>query len=117
MASGSAAADGFFRNWVFEGSLSGADYGIERRPYHRNCKCALHENPATAAETEVAGTARTPSRIRSAAPGARVLLPWRRRRRPVLDPDRPLRVRPIRLLTPPGTAFLRRRRCRPSRGV
>ncbi|CAL1358925.1 unnamed protein product [Linum trigynum] len=43
MASGSAAADGFFRNWVFEGSLSGADYGIERRPYHRNCKCALHE--------------------------------------------------------------------------
>ncbi|CAI0542570.1 unnamed protein product [Linum tenue] len=43
MSAGSAAADGFFRNWVFEGSLSGVDHGIERRPYHRNCRCALHD--------------------------------------------------------------------------
>ncbi|KAK2646647.1 hypothetical protein Ddye_021842 [Dipteronia dyeriana] len=36
-----AAADGFFRN-VYEGCISGCDSGIERRPYHRNCSCALH---------------------------------------------------------------------------
>ncbi|CAN6540680.1 unnamed protein product [Malus baccata var. baccata] len=27
---------------VFEGSLSMQDTGIERRPYHKNCSCALH---------------------------------------------------------------------------
>ncbi|CAL1361558.1 unnamed protein product [Linum trigynum] len=43
MAAGSAVVDGFFWNWVFEGSLSGVHHGIERRPYHRNCSCALHE--------------------------------------------------------------------------
>ncbi|CAN0901096.1 hypothetical protein LINGRAHAP2_LOCUS21219 [Linum grandiflorum] len=43
MPGGSAAADGLFRNWAFDSSLSGIDYGIERRPYHRNCKCALHD--------------------------------------------------------------------------
>ncbi|KAK3221843.1 hypothetical protein Dsin_008868 [Dipteronia sinensis] len=36
-----AAADGFFRN-VYEGCISRCDSGIERRPYHRNCSCALH---------------------------------------------------------------------------
>ncbi|OAY31777.1 uncharacterized protein LOC110600516 [Manihot esculenta] len=39
MASG--AAEGFFR-YLYDGCLSGADTGIERRPYHRNCRCALH---------------------------------------------------------------------------
>lgn len=39
MASG--AADGLFR-CVYEGCISGCDTGIERRPYHRNCGCALH---------------------------------------------------------------------------
>ncbi|EEF38884.1 uncharacterized protein LOC8262857 [Ricinus communis] len=39
MATGSA--DGFFR-YVYDGCLSGGDMGIERRPYHRNCRCALH---------------------------------------------------------------------------
>ncbi|WCJ30053.1 hypothetical protein M5689_011637 [Euphorbia peplus] len=38
---GSGAADGFFR-YVYDGCLSGGDMGIERRPYHRNCQCALH---------------------------------------------------------------------------
>ncbi|KAL3824574.1 hypothetical protein ACJIZ3_020603 [Penstemon smallii] len=28
---------------VFDGSLSMCDMNIERRPYHRNCKCAMHE--------------------------------------------------------------------------
>ncbi|KAB2076649.1 hypothetical protein ERO13_A06G049449v2 [Gossypium hirsutum] len=27
---------------VFEGSISMQDCLIERRPYHRNCQCALH---------------------------------------------------------------------------
>ncbi|KAJ4709665.1 Zinc finger, SWIM-type [Melia azedarach] len=36
-----AAADGLFR-CIYEGCISGYDTGIERRPYHRNCGCALH---------------------------------------------------------------------------
>ncbi|KAL7134577.1 hypothetical protein ABFS83_11G036300 [Erythranthe nasuta] len=36
------AADLMFR-CVFDGSLSMGDVDIERRPYHRACKCALHE--------------------------------------------------------------------------
>ncbi|KAG8367531.1 hypothetical protein BUALT_Bualt16G0081500 [Buddleja alternifolia] len=28
---------------VFDGSLSMCDTDIERRPYHRNCTCALHK--------------------------------------------------------------------------
>uniref|UniRef100_A0A2P2Q7D8 Uncharacterized protein n=1 Tax=Rhizophora mucronata TaxID=61149 RepID=A0A2P2Q7D8_RHIMU len=40
MAAG--AADRLFR-YVYEGCLSGGDMGIERRPYHRNCGCALHK--------------------------------------------------------------------------
>ncbi|MED6121920.1 hypothetical protein PIB30_034779 [Stylosanthes scabra] len=39
MASG--AADGLFRP-IFEGSISGFDHCVERRPYHRNCSCELH---------------------------------------------------------------------------
>ncbi|KAG6739905.1 hypothetical protein POTOM_057523 [Populus tomentosa] len=41
MATGSA--DGFFRH-VYDGCLSGGDMGIGRRPYHRNCRCALHKS-------------------------------------------------------------------------
>ncbi|XVF34483.1 hypothetical protein REPUB_Repub18cG0062600 [Reevesia pubescens] len=40
MAAG--AADGLFRS-IYEGCISGCDIGIERRPYHRNCRCALHD--------------------------------------------------------------------------
>ncbi|PRQ46209.1 hypothetical protein RchiOBHm_Chr2g0086581 [Rosa chinensis] len=29
---------------VFEGSLSMQDTEIERRPYHKNCNCALHKS-------------------------------------------------------------------------
>lgn len=42
MASG-AAAEGFFR-CIYEGCISGCDTAIERRPYHRNCSCALHQS-------------------------------------------------------------------------
>ncbi|KAK7291991.1 hypothetical protein RIF29_07592 [Crotalaria pallida] len=42
MATG-AAADGLFRS-VYSGSISGYDNCVERRPYHRNCGCALHNN-------------------------------------------------------------------------
>ncbi|KAG2332034.1 hypothetical protein Bca52824_003214 [Brassica carinata] len=36
------AADGIFR-CIFEGCISGIDSAIERRPYHKNCDCALHD--------------------------------------------------------------------------
>ncbi|KAI3513845.1 hypothetical protein L1887_12045 [Cichorium endivia] len=42
MASG-IAGDGIFGN-VFGGCISSDDIGIERRPYHRNCSCALHRS-------------------------------------------------------------------------
>ncbi|KAK2966539.1 hypothetical protein RJ640_002999, partial [Escallonia rubra] len=29
--------------YVFDGSLSMYDMEIDRRPYHRNCNCALHK--------------------------------------------------------------------------
>lgn len=35
------AADGFVRP-VYEGCISGGDSEVDRRPYHRNCGCALH---------------------------------------------------------------------------
>ncbi|XP_057968343.1 uncharacterized protein LOC131157903 [Malania oleifera] len=41
MASG--AADGLLR-CVFEGCISGVDTAVDRRPYHRNCGCALHKS-------------------------------------------------------------------------
>ncbi|KAF2602213.1 hypothetical protein F2Q70_00024339 [Brassica cretica] len=37
-----SAADGIFR-CIFEGCISGLDSAIERRPYHKNCDCALHD--------------------------------------------------------------------------
>ncbi|ESW10436.1 hypothetical protein PHAVU_009G209300 [Phaseolus vulgaris] len=37
----SAAADGLFRP-IYEGCISAYDNDVERRPYHRNCSCALH---------------------------------------------------------------------------
>ncbi|KAK7304086.1 hypothetical protein RJT34_15117 [Clitoria ternatea] len=37
----SAATDGFFRP-IYEGCISCYDNDVERRPYHRNCACALH---------------------------------------------------------------------------
>ncbi|KAL2327369.1 hypothetical protein Fmac_020796 [Flemingia macrophylla] len=43
MASAAGAADGLFRP-IYEGCISGYDNDVERRPYHRNCGCALHSN-------------------------------------------------------------------------
>ncbi|KAK1437407.1 hypothetical protein QVD17_03198 [Tagetes erecta] len=43
MASGLTAGDGFFRTGGFEGCLTSGDLEITRRPYHRNCSCALHK--------------------------------------------------------------------------
>ncbi|GMJ15636.1 hypothetical protein HRI_005232800 [Hibiscus trionum] len=40
MAAG--AADGLFRS-LYEGCISGSNIGVEQRPYHRNCRCALHD--------------------------------------------------------------------------
>ncbi|KAG4949781.1 hypothetical protein JHK82_043001 [Glycine max] len=36
-----AAADGLFRP-IYEGCISAYDNDVERRPYHKNCGCALH---------------------------------------------------------------------------
>ncbi|KAL8265450.1 hypothetical protein R6Q59_023580 [Mikania micrantha] len=43
MASGVAAGDRFFRTGGFEGCITSGDLEITRRPYHRNCSCALHK--------------------------------------------------------------------------
>lgn len=40
-----AAGDGLLRG-MFEGCISGGDMGIQRRPYHKNCKCAMHKSRA-----------------------------------------------------------------------
>ncbi|KAI3805435.1 hypothetical protein L1987_27814 [Smallanthus sonchifolius] len=43
MASGVTAGDGFFHTGGFEGCITSGDLEITRRPYHRNCSCALHK--------------------------------------------------------------------------
>ncbi|KAJ6382279.1 hypothetical protein OIU77_030847 [Salix suchowensis] len=48
MATG--AADGFFR-YVHDGCLSGGEVGFDRRPYHRNCRCALHNSKENCSHT------------------------------------------------------------------
>ena len=40
----SAGVAGMMFQCVFEGSLSMRDTEIERRPYHKNCSCALHRS-------------------------------------------------------------------------
>ncbi|CAN8314297.1 unnamed protein product [Cochlearia groenlandica] len=45
------AADGMFR-CIFEGCISGLDSAIERRPYHKNCGCALHEGSRGAGKNQ-----------------------------------------------------------------
>ncbi|KAK1276611.1 hypothetical protein QJS04_geneDACA003778 [Acorus gramineus] len=68
MAAG--AADGLLR-CVFEGCLRIFDTEIERRPYHRNCGCALHgsrgRQPCRAAEKVSFGKARGSSSQASSA--------------------------------------------------
>lgn len=46
-----AAADGIFR-CIFEGCISGLDSAIERRPYHKNCGCALHDGSRGAGKSK-----------------------------------------------------------------
>ncbi|KAF8108634.1 hypothetical protein N665_0106s0034 [Sinapis alba] len=50
MAAGSV--DGMFRN-IFEGCISSCDASIERRPYHKNCSCALHKRSCRHKRSEV----------------------------------------------------------------
>lgn len=40
MASG-ATGDAMFHG-IYGGCISGDDLGVQRRPYHHNCSCALH---------------------------------------------------------------------------
>ncbi|KAM7267219.1 hypothetical protein ACFE04_009385 [Oxalis oulophora] len=38
------APEGFFRGFnIYDGCISGNDMGMQQRPYHRNCGCALHD--------------------------------------------------------------------------
>ncbi|KFK30761.1 hypothetical protein AALP_AA6G023000 [Arabis alpina] len=53
MAAGSM--DGMFRN-IFEGCISSCDSSIERRPYHKNCGCALHERSRGAKNPNSSGS-------------------------------------------------------------
>ncbi|KAL0903587.1 hypothetical protein M5K25_027977 [Dendrobium thyrsiflorum] len=48
---GSAATPGWF-NWqgMWEASIPAFDGEIRRRPYHRNCGCALHRSRAIAVD-------------------------------------------------------------------
>ncbi|XP_051114175.1 uncharacterized protein LOC127239869 [Andrographis paniculata] len=36
--------EGFLRGILLEGCISSGDSGVQRRPYHRNCSCALHQS-------------------------------------------------------------------------
>ncbi|KAL1531058.1 hypothetical protein AAHA92_33779 [Salvia divinorum] len=38
------SAGGGFHRGLLEGCISGRDMSIQRRPYHKNCKCALHKD-------------------------------------------------------------------------
>ena len=40
MAAAAGAGDAF--RGAFEGSISGSQFEIDRRPYHKNCNCAFH---------------------------------------------------------------------------
>ncbi|XP_010265702.1 PREDICTED: uncharacterized protein LOC104603380 [Nelumbo nucifera] len=43
MASASGAANGLLQT-IFSGCIAECNTEIERRPYHRNCGCALHKS-------------------------------------------------------------------------
>ncbi|KAL0916765.1 hypothetical protein M5K25_014301 [Dendrobium thyrsiflorum] len=48
---GSAATPGWFKGQgMWEASIPSFDGDISRRPYHRNCSCALHRSRAVAAD-------------------------------------------------------------------
>ncbi|GAB4828192.1 hypothetical protein Ancab_035109 [Ancistrocladus abbreviatus] len=44
MAATTGAVDGFLLRGVYEGCISGSRTEVQRRPYHRNCSCALHKS-------------------------------------------------------------------------
>ncbi|KAJ9551173.1 hypothetical protein OSB04_015218 [Centaurea solstitialis] len=62
MASGAVAGDGFFRGGGFEGCISHGDVEITRRPYHRNCSCALHKMHGKCSHVSLVTTVSFPSR-------------------------------------------------------
>ncbi|XP_028754028.1 uncharacterized protein LOC114713520 [Neltuma alba] len=66
-----AAADGVFR-CLLEGCISGFDNGIERRPYHRNCGCALHNGNYSTSKVPICGNVSYPIR-RSWSEGSLVM--------------------------------------------
>ncbi|XP_040996253.1 uncharacterized protein LOC121242474 [Juglans microcarpa x Juglans regia] len=56
-SSAGAVAEGLLR-CVYEGCIAGCDTGIERRPYHRNCGCALHNKSRKAGSSNAAYSAK-----------------------------------------------------------
>ncbi|PKA48295.1 hypothetical protein AXF42_Ash020730 [Apostasia shenzhenica] len=67
---GSAAAPGWF-NWqgMWEASIPAFDGEIRRRPYHRNCGCALHRSRVVPADAPcpTSSTVSYPIRRRSSS--------------------------------------------------
>ncbi|XP_047308129.1 uncharacterized protein LOC124911665 [Impatiens glandulifera] len=54
MAATGASGDGFIRGF-FDGCISDPDSGINRRPYHKNCTCALHKSRTQCSHTSTTG--------------------------------------------------------------
>ncbi|KNA16921.1 hypothetical protein SOVF_084810 [Spinacia oleracea] len=48
MASTGVGDGGLLFRGFFEGSISGSHFEIDKRPYHKNCTCALHGSSGTA---------------------------------------------------------------------
>ncbi|KAK4265318.1 hypothetical protein QN277_026385 [Acacia crassicarpa] len=60
-----AAADGFFRGALYEGCISGHNNDVQRRPYHKNCGCAIHNKPSSPSSPNNKATACTHMRGKS----------------------------------------------------
>ncbi|KAG5593986.1 hypothetical protein H5410_035218 [Solanum commersonii] len=58
----SGAAEMMLQCVVFDGSLPMLDMDIERRPYHRNCSCTLHQKKGKQLNTCVHGRNISPKR-------------------------------------------------------
>ncbi|KAI4380603.1 hypothetical protein MLD38_006776 [Melastoma candidum] len=50
MATG--ASDGMFMRNVYDGCIGGGDWEVVRRPYHKNCGCALHKSQGSCSHVD-----------------------------------------------------------------
>ncbi|CAA0813466.1 Unknown protein [Striga hermonthica] len=70
--SAAAAGDGLLRG-VFDGCIPVRDTGFEHRPYHKNCKCALHKSRGCRGHSSRCGAVSYPIR-RTWSEGCLVLM-------------------------------------------